>query len=160
MLIKAVARNELFTQMPPATFGKNGVLGVEFKTGLEGRFLLTVGRNPHIAGGNPFNASVFMVEDFSGRKTRKHLSTQLHRLLTQPGTQISEGDDVVAMVVHGSGNQWTRKLKGRFAAAEVINLILGDGCLQGSAPLFPIRKQLRQRAGFENCSGEDMSANF
>ena len=44
------------------------------------------------------------MEDLRRRKTRENVNTELLRLFPEPSAQLSKGNDVVTLVVHGRGH--------------------------------------------------------
>jgi len=140
--------------------GKNCIAGVKFETRFIGRFLLATGINPHIAGGDTLDAVVILIKNFGRRKTGKNFGTQLNCLFSQPTTQIAQGDDVVAVVVHRPWQQQSRKAKRCPGSGEKIDIVTGDSGIQRCASFFPIREKLIQRGRLEYRTGQDMGANF
>ena len=111
VLVQFKLADNFLTQVTVAALGKNGIAGVKFEARFIGRFLLATGIDPHIAGGDTLDAAVVPIKNFSRRKTGENFGTQLNCLFCQPATQIAQGDDVVAVVVHRPWQQQSREAK-------------------------------------------------
>ena len=158
--VQLEAGNQFLAQMSTAAFGEDGVPGVELETRLKTVLVLPVGIHPHVTRGHALHAAILVVEDLRRRKAWEHFCAQLCSLFTQPAAQVTQGDDVVAVVVHRFRHEQARKLEGTFRATKEIDVVAGDGGIQGGTALLPVWKQLVQRTGFEHGAGENMRAHF
>ena len=95
--------------MTAATFGKQGVLGAQFHARHIAVFLGTVTSYAHIASDDAPDLTIFN-DGFRGGKTGIDLNTQAFSLFGQPAAQVTQADDVVAVVVHVLGNKRVRNL--------------------------------------------------
>ena len=93
-------------------------------------------------------------------EARVDFYTQVFGLLCQPAAQVAQGDDVVAFVVHGFRHKQVWHLGRGAVAAQYINIVAGNGSVERSAELFPVREQLVQGARFKDRTGQDMSTDF
>ena len=91
---------KILAQRPAATFGKNGLLGVQFHARLVITGLFAIFANPQITGGNAFHRTIIVVEYFSGRKTGVDFNAQRLCLLAQPTADFTQADNVIPLVVH------------------------------------------------------------
>ena len=130
--------DDLLAQMPTAALGKYRVFRMEFEAGLVGGFVLSVRSDAHVSSGHAFNAAVLVIKHLSCGKTREHLGAKLHRLLAQPGAQITQGDDVVALIVHRLWNQQVREFYCGLSAGEVVNVVARHRGVEWCTALFPI----------------------
>jgi len=90
-----------------------------------------------------------------GREARIDLHAQGLGLLTEPAAQISEADDVVAVVVHVARDKGVGGLA-RTVFTQEIDVIPGHGRIQRRTTLFPVRKQLIQAGGLKYGPGDDV----
>ena len=84
----ALVQIELFDQLlgevPARAFGEDGVLAAQFKTGLEGIFMLARFRDTHVTRYDTADGTVFIICDFSRGKAGINFNTQRFGLATQP----------------------------------------------------------------------------
>ena len=80
---------QLLAQLAAAAFREDGD-GVQLHTGHVAVFLFAVVADTEIAGGDAFNGTVFVVEDFVGSKAWEDLDAKTFGLLTQPAAQVTQ----------------------------------------------------------------------
>jgi hypothetical protein len=95
--------DQLFTEMASATFGKNGVLGMKLDTRLETRLVLTILGDTHGTCSHAFDRVVLVIQNLGGGKAREDVGTHAFGLFTQPTHQLTQADDVIALVAHRLG---------------------------------------------------------
>jgi len=104
--------------------------------------------------------AILVDQRFLGGEARVDLDAQAFGLLGQPAAQVAQGDDVVALVVHGLGHEEVGDLDRALGILEHIDVVALDRSVQRSAQLLPVREQFVERAGFEDCTREDVGADF
>src|SRR5689334_10739770 len=64
--------------------GEESVFGMQLDAGRVAVLVMAVARDAHIAGGDAFDAAIFVVEHFGGGESRIDLDSERLRLLPQP----------------------------------------------------------------------------
>ena len=149
-----------FAQVAAAAFGEHGVLGVQLHAGGVAGLLLAVVVDAGIAGGDAFHRAVLVIEHFGGGEAGEHFDTEAFRLFGEPAAQVAQGNNVVALVVHGLGHERVGHLGAFLGAGEVEDFVAADFGVQRGAEFFPVGEQLVKRARLEYRAGEDMGAYF
>jgi hypothetical protein len=67
-------------------------------------FLLALGADAHIAGGDTPHRAILGVENLGRREARIDLDAEVFCLLGQPAADVAHGDDVIALVVSRLGD--------------------------------------------------------
>jgi len=158
--IDTVAQVELAEQFlgqrTAATFGEDGLAGMQFHARLEVVAGLAILADTQVAGGDALDRTVLVVEHLGRGKARIDLDAQCLGLLTQPAAQVAQADDVVAVV----GHLRRRRQLERTAFGQEQEAILAGRRVQGGAALLPVREQFGQGVRFEHGAGQDMGADF
>src|SRR3989338_8497457 len=102
----------------------------------------------------------FVDQCFLSGEARVDFYAEVFRLLRQPAAQVAQGNDVVAMVVHGLGYEEVRNLGGLLGIAEHVDVIALDRSVQRGAELFPVWEQFIQCARLEHRAGKNVCADF
>ena len=97
--------DQLLAQVAATTFREQRVPGVQLHARHVAVLVFAIGAYTHIAGCNTFDPTVVMIENFSCGKSRVNLHPQPLCLLRQPAADVTHGDNVVAFVMRGLGNQ-------------------------------------------------------
>ncbi len=92
--------DQLFAQVPPTPFGKQGIFRQQVHPRLISRFWLTVLIQPHITGTNTPHCTLVRIQDLRCGETGIDFHPQFLRLLRQPAAQHSQADDVIAFVMN------------------------------------------------------------
>ena len=87
-VVQSVLADELFTEMPSATFGEQRVATAQFIACLIRAFLLTFAIDAHIASSHAHHRVIF-VENLRSSETRQDDNTFSLGLLAKPTTQVS-----------------------------------------------------------------------
>jgi hypothetical protein len=103
-LVQSELADQLLAQMAATALGKQRVARVQFHAAHEAVFVLALGADAHIAGGNTPHRAVLGVQDFGGREPRVDLDAEVFCLLGEPAAHVAHGDDVIAFVVRGLGD--------------------------------------------------------
>ena len=138
--VKLEARDDLLAQMATCTFCKHSVLGVQFHAQLEVFGGLAIFANAHVAGSHTFDGAVVVVQNFCGCKAWKNFNAQSLSLLPKPAREISQADDVVAIVVKARWQGEIGHASGARFGGHQEN-IFGDGLIQRGAHFFPFWKE-------------------
>ncbi len=101
--------NELFAQVAAGAFGEQGVFAVQRHAQLKLIGGLAVFAHAHVAGGHAGHGAVVSEQNLGGGKTRKDFYPQGLGLLGQPAHQLTQADDVVAVVIKTLGQQPRRR---------------------------------------------------
>ena len=149
-LVQAELADQFLAQVAAAALGEEGVFRVQLHAGGVAVLLFPVGADAHVAGGDALDAAVLVVEHFGGGKARVDLNAEVLRLLCQPAAQVAHGDNVVAFVVGGLGNQEIGQGDGLAAAGVEQELVLADRGGQGRAQGLPVREQFVQSPRLED----------
>ena len=113
-----------------------------------------------VAGDDAAYHAVLVDQRFLGGEARVDLDAQAFGLLGQPAAQVAQGDDVVALVVHGLGHEEVGDLDRAFGILEHIDVVALDRGVQRGAEFLPVREQLVQRTRLEHGTREDVGADF
>src|SRR5690606_5197125 len=97
---EVVASNELLGERAARTLPDQHILAEQFHAGLIVRAVRSVALHAHVAGCHPNDGVLIIVKDFGGCEAGIDLDAQSLGLAGKPAADISERDDVVAMVVH------------------------------------------------------------
>src|SRR5690606_22739031 len=151
--------DQALAQVAATAFGKDGVLGTQFHARGVFGFGFAIGVHAHVAGHDAFNSAVFN-DVFSGGEARVDFYAQCFGLLAQPATDVTQGNNVVALVVHGLGDHPVRSFYRLFGAGQEINFITFNRHIERGTQLFPVREQLSQGTVFDNGTGQNMGADF
>src|SRR5690606_6357747 len=122
--VQVIALGQLFADMTAAAFGEQCVLGTQFHAGgvhAVLRIAFTV--HAQVAGDDPAHHAVFVDQCFLGGEARVDLNAQVLGLLSQPAAQIAQGNDVVALVVHGLRHKKIGQFAGAGGASQHINVV-------------------------------------
>ncbi len=143
-------------QMPPAAFGEQGVLGVQFHARLVVGAGGAVAVEAHVARGDALHRAVVVVQHLGGGETGIDLGAQGLRLFAQPAADEAEGDDIVAVVLHLRRRRQAQ-CPGR---AQQQELVFARRRVQRRAFFFPVGDQLVQRPRLQHRAGQDMRPHF
>src|SRR5690606_40963784 len=106
-----------------AAFGEQGVLGTQFHAGgVHPVLRVAFAVDTQVTGEDALDHAVLVDQRFLGGKAGVDLNTQILGLLGQPAAQVAQGDDVVAMVVHGLGHEQVRQLLGLLFAGQHVDV--------------------------------------
>ena len=158
--IQAETADQLFAQVASAAFGEQRVAGVQLHAGRIAVLFLAIRAYPHIAGGNTLDPAIVVVQHLGSGKPRVDLNAQVLGLLRQPAADVAHGNDEVAFVVGGLGNQEIRQLDGFLGARVKEEVVVRDRGVQRCTHVGPVGKQLRQRAWFEHGTGQNVCAHL
>ena len=156
---QAKARLELLGQRAAHALADEGVLGVQFDTGLVVGALIAVLIDAEHAGDDALHRAVFVVDDFGGGHAGIDLDTERLGVGGQRATDIAQRGDVVAVVQHPLRERQPRDVQVAMRA-EDHELVAGDLGLQRNAELLPVRQQLIDAARIDHRAGQNMSADF
>src|SRR5690606_11712950 len=151
--------DQALAQVAATAFGKDGVLGTQFHAWGVFGFGFAIGVHTHVAGHDAFNGAVFN-DVFSGGEARVDFYAQRFGLLAQPAADVTQGNNVVALVVHGLGDHPVRSFYRLFGAGQEINFITFKRHIERGTQLFPVREQLSQGTVFDNGAGQNMGTDF
>ena len=115
----------------------------QFNSWLIGFGRLAVAADAHVAGGDAFHTAGFVVQHLCGGEAGVDFDAQLLGLLREPTANVSETDDVVAVIVH---LRRRRQPEGLFLGEEEKVIFRRRG-VQRRVFLLPVGNQLIQRAG-------------
>ena len=111
LVSQVVLADQLFTQVAAAAFGEQRVFTTQFHAGgVVVLFWLAFAIHAQVAGDDAAHHAVFVDQCFLSAEPRIDIHSEALGLLGQPATQITQGNDVVAMVMHGLGEQESRYL--------------------------------------------------
>ena len=82
-----------------AALGKQRLASAQFAAALIAVLQRAVLRDADVARRNPRHATILVIEDFRCCKARIYLHSKLLGLFTEPSNELSEANDVVALVV-------------------------------------------------------------
>ena len=94
---------QLLAEMAATAFSKEGVFGMQFHAELMCVGGLAVAADAHVAGGDTFDAAVFVEQHFSGGKAGENLHAQCFGLLAHPAHDVTEADNIVPVVLEALG---------------------------------------------------------
>ncbi len=152
--VELEAVDQLLADMTAAAFGEQRVLGAQLHAWRVHAFLrIAFAVDAKVTGDDTAHDAVFVDQRFLSGEARVDLDTQVLGLLGQPAAQVAEGNDVVAFVVHGLGDQCIGQLAGGFGGLEQVDVVTLDRRIERGAELFPVREQLIQCARLEDCAG-------
>ncbi len=159
--VELEAVDQLLADMSAAAFGEQRVLGAQLHAwGVHAFFRVAFAIDAQVTGDDAAHDAVFVDQRFLGGETRVDLDTQVLGLLGQPAAQVAQGDDVIAFVVHGLGDQRIGQLAGRFGGLQQIDVVTLDRRVERGAEFFPVGEQFVQRTRFEDRAGQDMGTYF
>ena len=150
---------KLFAKVATTSFGKQGVFGVKFHAGLVGRAVASVLEHAHVARGDAFDRAILVVENLRTGKAGVDFDPKRFGLLAEPAADVTEADDVVALVVKAAGQQPVGNFKTAFFA-EHEKAIFADRHIERSAERFPVGKDLGKSARIQYRAGENVTADF
>ncbi|RMS73221.1 hypothetical protein ALP62_05511 [Pseudomonas syringae pv. aceris] len=160
-VVEVEALEQLLADVTTAAFGEQRVLGAQFHAGGVQAFLrIAFAVDTQIPGDDAAHYTVFVEQRFLSGKARIDFDTEVFSLLSQPAAQVAQRDDVVAMVVHGLGDEKVRYFLSFFSIAQHIDVVALDRRVERSAQFLPVGEQFIQRAGLEYRTGEDVRADF
>ncbi len=95
---QVVACFQCLAQMTAHAFGEEGVLGVQFHTGLVVRAGLAITTHAHVASDDAFDCTVFVIQDVGTGKAGIDLNTHGLGLFAHPFDDIAQTDNIVTMI--------------------------------------------------------------
>ncbi|MCY1296898.1 hypothetical protein D9M70_463130 [compost metagenome] len=159
--VEVVLLDQLLADVATAAFGEQGVLGAQFHPGgVVALFRMAFTVDAEIAGDDAAHHAVLVDQRFLGSEARVDLHAQAFGLLGQPAAKIAQGDDIVALVVHGLGHEEAGNLDGGVGILEHIDVVAGHRGVQRGAQFFPVREEFVQGSRFEYGAREDVGAHF
>src|SRR4029077_5462174 len=145
-------------EVPPAPFGKEGVLAVQFHARLVGVGLLALAVDAEVAGGDALHRGAF-IQGFGRGEAGKDLDAELLGLLAQPAGEVAETDDVVAVVGKTRGEQPGRRPERRIFGEKEETVLAHRGS-ERRALLLPVGNQLRDRTRVHYRARQDVRADL
>ena len=130
--------DQLLAQMTPTAFRKHGVFCVQLHAGHVAVLVLSCRTDAHIPCCNPLDAAIIVIKHFCSSKTGIYLDTQALCLLRKPATHIAHGDNIVAFIMCGFGDQETGELDSAFGAQVEKELIAFYRGVQRSPHFLPV----------------------
>ncbi len=159
--VEVEALDQLLADVAAAAFGEQGVFGAQFHAGgVQTFFGIALTVDTQITGDDAADHAVIVEQRFLGGEARIDFHAQVLGLLGQPAAQVAQGNDVVAVVVHGLGHKQVRDLGRAAGILEHIDVVTLDLGVQRCAERLPVREQLVQRARFEHGAGKNVSTDF
>src|SRR5690606_12321981 len=159
--VEVVFLYQLLADTAAAAFGEQGVLGTQFHAGGVVAFRgVAFAIDAQVAGDDTAHHAVLVDQRFLSGEARVDLHAQVFRLLGQPAAQVTQGNDVIAFVVHGFRHKEVWNSGSLVSVAQQIDVIALDRGVQRSAKLFPVGEEFVQGAWLEHGTGENVSANF
>ncbi|RMS28105.1 hypothetical protein ALP71_03579 [Pseudomonas coronafaciens pv. garcae] len=160
-VIQVETLEQLLADVTTAAFGEQRVLGAQFHAGgVQAFFGIAFAVDAQIAGDDTAYHAVFVEQRLLGGEARVDLHTQVLGLLGEPAAQVAERNDVVAMVVHGLGNEKVRNFPGFFSIVQYIDVVALDRRIERRPQFLPVREQFVERARLEHCTGQNVSPHF
>ena len=148
--------NQLFRQRSTATFGKEGVFGVQFHARFVVRARRAITLQTHIAGGDALDRSILVKQNFGGGETRINFNAKGLGLFAKPTADIAKADDVIALVMH----LWRGWQLFRTRFAQHHELVFTGGDIQRRTAFFPVREKFIHGAWLHHSTRKGMCANL
>lgn len=104
--------DDFFTQRPPCSFRKDGLLPQNLHPPHEGLFGLPFFGNAEILGGDSLDMSFLSVEDFGARSSSYDVDAKIGGFLPHPPCEFTERDYVVSVVIDGFGEEESWNING------------------------------------------------
>ena len=158
--VERETRDQLLAQVATAALGEQGVLAAQLHARHVAILLAAIGGHAHVTDHDAAHRAIFTMQHFLGGEAREDLDAQLLGLLAQPARQVAGADDVIAVVVHGPGDQCIGDDLRFLVILEQHDLVTGDGRLERCAAFGPVGEQLGQCTRFEHGAGQDVRADF
>lgn len=161
LAVQVVFLDQLLADVPAAAFGEQGVLGPQLHAGgVVAFFRVAFAVDAEVAGDDAADHAVLVDQRFLGGEARIDLHAQSFGLLGQPAAEVAQGDDIVALVVHGLGHEEVGHLGSALGALQDVDVVAGHRGIERRAEFLPVGEQLVQRARLEHRAGEDVGAHF
>ena len=148
--------NQFLRQRAAHAFAQHRNLREQIDARFEIGLLLPFPVDAFVASAHADDAVILAIEHFGAGKLRKDVHARRFALLSKPGCQTVQRNDVIAMIV-----EWWRvdRRPNRSAIGEIHELIVLDLSFQRRAFLFEVRDQFSESARIHHGAGERMRAN-
>src|SRR5690606_18919541 len=157
--VEVEAFGEQFADVAAAAFGEQRVLGTQFHArGVHAVLGIAFTVYAQIGRDETSHHALLVDQCFLSGEARIDFDAQVFGLLGQPATQVTQGNNVIALVVHGLGHKKIGHFAGAGGASQHINVVANDGGIQRSAEFLPVWEQFVQGARLEYCAGENVGA--
>ncbi len=143
----------------PRPLGQQHILAEQVQPRLVVGLVRAVLADAEHPGHHALQLAVGAVDGLGGGHARIDLDAQGLGLLAHPTAEAGQGADVVALIVHEPRHRQPGDVD-RAALGQIEELVPGDGRLQRSALVLPVRDQLVQAARIDDGAREDVGADL
>mmetsp|Transcript_56884 Transcript_56884/g.94583 ORF Transcript_56884/g.94583 Transcript_56884/m.94583 type:complete len:286 (-) Transcript_56884:161-1018(-) len=150
--------HHLLRDAPATTFRQNGLSAENGSSAFKVRTNTAVFEQTKIRGCDTNQCiALCVIEWLTRTEPRQYHHIECLRLFTQPSTQLTQRDDIVAIVAEIGWNEWRRDT---CAFAQIPKFVLGHCLMQWCALFFPVWNEFIQRNGIEHIARHNVRSNF